>query len=143
MCSYWGPRDVEEKLRRRLNFSTNTQGYNFFDIHGCNKEFMYHWLEYTKRMYKDCYCQIDHLIPMSRFKINNESHVKFFSNWSNLRYLPTNANKQKGASMPLKKDILIQENLCKQFLNKEYYESALYDNKRYEFYRQKMLLFYK
>lgn len=88
-------KSLAARLRDVILKNTNTMNYI-----GCNIQFLREWFEYnfTEEMNWDnygTYWSIDHIIPVSKFNLENEDEKFKCWNWSNLTPSTKNCNSSK------------------------------------------------
>lgn len=104
--------DPQFKIKRNLRtrmwsvFNQNVKTGSTIDDMGCSVEFLMDWFEFTFHNYKlkgeninwensGSVWDIDHVIPLSKFNMDNKEEFLISAHWTNLFPLPKTLNRSK------------------------------------------------
>ena len=97
---------VSEILRSKIHKFLKNQSTSFINLIECDLEFFKQWIEFRfeESMNWDnlgTVWQLDHIIPLSVFDMNNEFDTKICFHWTNFQPLFSNENRSKSNKLQL------------------------------------------
>ena len=111
-----GDNKLKNKYRKETHKLLTSKNVKHSQLIGCSSEFFRSWITslFTPLMSMRTYgtvWELDHIVPVSLFNLQNEIHVKLCYSWENVRPCLCSVNKHKTNYLFLDQ-ILIQELKC-------------------------------